>query len=215
MSLKYIALFLTAVLAVATGGVSGWTDVEPTCQSEAEAEAEVADTAPAAYTYTAPQQAATEATPVPVPVVSTGQPAAAALAAVPVQAVSVTSASTSSAADQQGYATYHSYAATESMSTVSCSDGSNGMITKGYSTLAGLYPNVCAASFITWNSPQCGTCWTITNPQTSKSVSVTAIDGCGSVPGYSAHFDLAPEAFTALGGTGVADGHLVVTYSQC
>jgi len=119
------------------------------------------------------------------------------------------------AAGPFAYVTYHTYDPLQSMSTVSCSDGSNGMIAKGYSTLQALYPNVAAASFITWNSPECGGCWTLSNPQNGNTVSVTVIDGCGSVPGYSAHFDLAPEAFAALGGSGVADGHLQATYSKC
>jgi len=114
-----------------------------------------------------------------------------------------------------GYVSYHSYDASQSMSTVSCSDGSNGMIAKGYSDMSSLYPYVGAASFITWNSVECGGCWTLSNIATGNSVNVHVIDGCGSVGGYTAHFDVAPEAFQALGGSGTADGHVEVTYSKC
>jgi len=125
-------------------------------------------------------------------------------------------ASAASAAGPYGYVTYHSYESSQSMSTVACSDGSNGMISKGYSDMSSLYPHVGAASFISWNSPQCGSCWTLTNPATGASVSITVLDACGSTGGYTAHFDIPPEAFQALGGAqGQADGHVVVSYSQC
>jgi len=130
-------------------------------------------------------------------------------------ACTLPSAVQSQVTGETAYVTYHDYSADESTSTVACSDGANGLQAKGYYTLQGLYPNVGAASFIKWNSPQCGTCWTLTNPQTGNSVSITAIDACGPVGGYAAHFDIAPEAFAALGGDGIAAGHLVVEYSQC
>jgi hypothetical protein len=52
-----------------------------------------------------------------------------------------------------------------SLSTVACSDGPNGLITLGYTTLGSLpnYPFVAGAPAVTgWNSPGCGTCWAVT-----------------------------------------------------
>lgn len=71
---------------------------------------------------------------------------------------------------------------TGSLSTVACSDGSNGMLTRGFTTFGSLpkFPHIGGAPSITgWNSPNCGTCWnlTYTNPQKlSKSVNILAID---------------------------------------
>jgi len=125
------------------------------------------------------------------------------------------SPSAASSAGPYAYVTYHEYQPSESMSTVTCSDGANGMEGKGYNDMSSLYPNIGAANFITWNCAQCGSCWTLTSQQTGQSVSIKAIDQCSSVGGYAAHFDIAPEAFQQLGGSGVADGHVIVSYSQC
>ena len=46
-----------------------------------------------------------------------------------------------------------------SLSTVACSDGSNGMLTKGYTTYSSLpsFPNIGAAQAVAgWNCPACG-----------------------------------------------------------
>jgi hypothetical protein len=54
--------------------------------------------------------------------------------------------------------------ATESLDTVECSDGSNGLITRGYTTFGSLpsFPYIGGASAISeYNSPACGTCWAI------------------------------------------------------
>ncbi|KAN0141238.1 Cerato-platanin [Lactarius tabidus] len=64
-----------------------------------------------------------------------------------------------------------------SLSTVACSDGANGLLTKGYTTFGSLpsYPNITAAQAIAgWNSPACGSCWQITYGKVS--VNVIAID---------------------------------------
>jgi len=66
---------------------------------------------------------------------------------------------------------------TRSLSTVSCSDGTYGMLTKGYTTFGSLptYPYIGGASAIAgWNSPNCGTCWKITYQNTS--ITMLAID---------------------------------------
>jgi hypothetical protein len=57
----------------------------------------------------------------------------------------------------------------QSLSTVACSDGPNGLMTRGYSTFGSLpnYPNVAGAPAVTgWNSPGCGTCWVVTYTDT-------------------------------------------------
>ena len=64
-----------------------------------------------------------------------------------------------------------------SLSTVACSDGSNGMLTKGYTTFGSLpsFPNIGAAQAIAGrNSPACGSCWQISYGE--KSIYFIAID---------------------------------------
>lgn len=89
-----------------------------------------------------------------------------------------------------------------------------------------MYPYVTALGNLNWNSPQCGSCIAVSKG--SKTIYVTAIDGCGGPPGvcskdssnqvdlakpYSQHFDLAPEAFTEIcGQSGVNAGHCSVSY---
>ncbi|KXS12394.1 hypothetical protein M427DRAFT_59548 [Gonapodya prolifera JEL478] len=114
----------------------------------------------------------------------------------------------------RAYVSYHMYSAQTSLSVTSCSDGTNGLITRGY-TMSSLFPAVGAASFATWNSPECGGCWALTNAANGVTVRLTVIDQCGIVGGYDAHFDISPDVFATLGGSqGVADGHVFVTYSK-
>ena len=64
-----------------------------------------------------------------------------------------------------------------SLSTIACSDGSNGMLTKGYTTFDSLpsFPNIGATQAIVgWNSPACGSCWQISYGK--KTIYFTAID---------------------------------------
>ncbi|KAF2126144.1 Cerato-platanin [Dothidotthia symphoricarpi CBS 119687] len=64
-----------------------------------------------------------------------------------------------------------------SLTAVSCSDGANGLITKGYSTQGSLpsFPRVGGYQGIAgWNSAQCGTCYGIT--YNGKTIYVLAID---------------------------------------
>ena len=113
---------------------------------------------------------------------------------------------------QKGYVTYHQYTSNYPLSSCACSDGANGLITKTkQSTVAKWFPNVAAASFATWNSPNCGGCYQLTYK--GKSVKVTVIDQCAAQGGYNAHFDVAPGAFSALAGSLTA-GHIEVTYSK-
>ncbi|PFH53585.1 hypothetical protein AMATHDRAFT_54780 [Amanita thiersii Skay4041] len=73
-----------------------------------------------------------------------------------------------------------------SLTTVACSDGPNGMITRGFTTFGSLpgFPHIGAAFAVTgWSSDGCGTCWklTYTNAQgQKKSINVIAIDVAGS-----------------------------------
>ncbi|KAH9918370.1 immunomodulatory protein [Epithele typhae] len=51
------------------------------------------------------------------------------------------------------------------LSTVACSDGANGMLTKGFTTFSSLphFPNIGGAAAIAgWNDTDCGSCWQLT-----------------------------------------------------
>ncbi|KAI0668371.1 Cerato-platanin [Trametes maxima] len=64
-----------------------------------------------------------------------------------------------------------------SLDTVACSDGQNGLITKGFTTFGSLpaFPNIGGAPAVTgFNSPACGSCWQLTHNGTS--INVLAID---------------------------------------
>ena len=67
--------------------------------------------------------------------------------------------------------------ASASLTSVACSDGTNGLITKGFSSFGSLpqFPNIGGAPVVTgWNSDQCGTCWSLTYD--GKSINVLAVD---------------------------------------
>lgn len=122
--------------------------------------------------------------------------------------------SSSENARDNGYVTYHPYNFDTLLTTVACSNGINGLITKfGYSDLSSLYPYVGAASFATWNSPECGGCWQLQNG--AKKISITVIDQCFST-GESlnyVHFDISLDAFTELGGqSAIHQGHMKVSF---
>ncbi|KAI9207301.1 Cerato-platanin-domain-containing protein [Polychytrium aggregatum] len=114
------------------------------------------------------------------------------------------------------YATYHMYTSSESLSTVACSDGSNGLMTRwGYSNLSPMWPYVMAFNGAGWNSPSCGTCIELTDTITGNTIHATVIDQCGPPPsGYSAHFDIAPPAHQELFGASasVSKGFGSATY---
>lgn len=66
-----------------------------------------------------------------------------------------------------------------SLAVVSCSDGSHGMLTKGYTTQGSLprFPHIGGASTIEgWNSANCGKCYSLTWAGTGKTITVLAID---------------------------------------
>ncbi|KAJ3491941.1 hypothetical protein NLI96_g357 [Meripilus lineatus] len=66
---------------------------------------------------------------------------------------------------------------TLSMNSVACSNGANGLLTKGYKTLGSLkvFPYIGGAAAVKgWNSPKCGSCWEITYGRTT--VTILAVD---------------------------------------
>ena len=79
------------------------------------------------------------------------------------------------------------------LTTVACSDGPNGLITKGYDTFGSLphFPNIGGTAAVAgWNSAQCGSCWQLT--YNGKSINVLAIDHT------DAGFNIALEALNTL-----------------
>ncbi|KAG6840617.1 hypothetical protein C0991_005516 [Blastosporella zonata] len=86
----------------------------------------------------------------------------------------------------------------QSLNTVACSDGPNGLITAGFTTFGSLpkFPYIGGAQAVAaWDSPNCGTCWnlTYTNPKgVSKSISVLAVDHTDT------GFNIALEAMNVL-----------------
>ncbi|KAI8984927.1 Cerato-platanin [Trametes punicea] len=100
--------------------------------------------------------------------------------------------------------------------TVACSDGPNGLLTKGFTTFGSLpnFPNIGGAAAVAgWNSPNCGTCWKLT--YNGKSINVLAVDHTDS------GFNIALEALNTLtDGEGVFLGRIdadavQVAASQC
>lgn len=67
--------------------------------------------------------------------------------------------------------------AARSLNEVSCSDGANGLVTKGFSTQGSLptFPRIAGASTIAgWNSASCGTCYSLS--YNGRSINVLAVD---------------------------------------
>jgi len=96
----------------------------------------------------------------------------------------------------------------QSLNTVACSDGSNGVENSGANTFSDLsnFPNLGGAFAIPgYNSPNCGTCWAIT--YNGKTVNMLAIDHAGD------GFNIAQSAFVQLVGT-TAPGVVQVSYTQ-
>jgi hypothetical protein len=115
---------------------------------------------------------------------------------------------TSRRLSNQAYSTWHPYTASDSLTSVACSDGANGLMTRwGYQTLEPMFPYVAAMAGATWNSPKCGTCVCLTDDAGAGSVCVTVIDACGARQ-EGTHFDIAESAFTELfGSAGIQAGH--------
>ena len=86
----------------------------------------------------------------------------------------------------------------ESLNNVACSNGPNGLVTK-FPTFNKLptFPNIGSGFTIhNWGSPECGSCWELTNPTTGVTIFATAIDS------ISSGFGLSDAAVgTLIGGT--------------
>ena len=97
-----------------------------------------------------------------------------------------------------------------SLANLACSNGVNGLMTKGYTTLGSLptFPNIGGVYTVTsWNSPACGTCYEVTYG--SKTIAVLAVDV--ALEG----FNLSEEAMNTLtGGLAVELGRVNVSATQ-
>ena len=82
-----------------------------------------------------------------------------------------------------------------SMNEVACSNGANGLVTKGYPTFGSLpsFPYIGGAYAVhNWNSTECGSCWRLTYPATGVTLYYTAIDTVNS------GFDVSDQTMSAL-----------------
>ena len=98
------------------------------------------------------------------------------LAALLPSALGATTSSSVSVSYDQTYDT-----GSNSLAVTACSDGSNGLLRKGFSTFDSLpsFPYIGGAGVIpSWNSDQCGTCWQLT--YNGRNINVLAIDHAGS-----------------------------------
>ncbi|KAI9573949.1 immunomodulatory protein [Boletus coccyginus] len=97
-----------------------------------------------------------------------------------------------------------------SLTSVACSDGANGLMTKGYTTLGSLptFPNIGGVYTVTgWDSAACGTCYEVTYGDMTIAVLAVdvALDG----------FNLSEEAMNTLtGGLAVELGRVDVTATE-
>ncbi|KAH6604620.1 eliciting plant response [Trichoderma cornu-damae] len=101
--------------------------------------------------------------------------------------------------------------ASRSLTTVSCSDGPNGLITRYNWQTQGQIPRFPyiggAAAVAGWNSASCGTCWKL--DYNGRTVYVLAIDHA------AAGFNIGLDAMNALtGGQGVALGRVSATATK-
>ena len=118
-------------------------------------------------------------------------------------------------ADSLAYDTHYDVRS-GSLTQVACSDGANGLITKGFTTYGSLpsFPNIGAVGAVTgWNSTACGSCWEVTYTNSTgvkKSLNITAIDV--SSPG---NFNVAQAAMNTLtNNNAVQFGRVTVTSRQ-
>lgn len=101
-----------------------------------------------------------------------------------------------------------------SLNTVACSDGVNGLISKGYTTFGSLpeFPLIGGAPTVEgWNSLNCGKCYQLhyTDANLDKTINVLAIDAA------SAGFSIGLEAMNRLtNGQAVNLGRVNATYTR-
>ncbi|PPQ63342.1 hypothetical protein CVT24_006715 [Panaeolus cyanescens] len=104
----------------------------------------------------------------------------------------------------------------QSLSSVACSDGSNGLLTRGFTTFGSLprFPRIGGVPAVAgWNSPACGTCWalTYTNGQgVKKTVNILAVDH-SDAPDYNISLAAMNEL---TGGNAAQLGRVTVTAAQ-
>jgi hypothetical protein len=97
-----------------------------------------------------------------------------------------------------------------SMDTVACSNGQNGLGMK-YKTFGSIpsYPFIGSPYNISGpSSPNCGSCWVITNPATGLSIQMTSIDSSG------VGFNLTAQAFAALTNSDLAVQEIYVVANK-
>ena len=96
-----------------------------------------------------------------------------------------------------------------SLNSVACSNGANGLVAR-FPTFGDVptFPFIGGAFDVVWNSPNCGGCWTLTNPATSVSINFTAVDAAG------VGFNIAQEAFVRLNGGEIGQGVIDVVASK-
>ncbi|KAG1820708.1 Cerato-platanin [Suillus variegatus] len=100
-----------------------------------------------------------------------------------------------------------------SLSNVACSNGANGLLTKGYTTFGSIpsFPNIGGVPGATWNSTLCGTCWSLqyTTPSgVQTTINITAVDAA-----YT--FNISPQVFNKLNnGTGLEIGKIAANVTQ-
>ncbi|KAJ6531725.1 Cerato-platanin [Mycena capillaripes] len=106
--------------------------------------------------------------------------------------------------------------ASTSLDVVACSDGANGLETRGFTTLGSLpkFPFIGAVGAVEgFNSVNCGTCWQLTYTNATgvkKSINVLAVDH--AAPGT---FNVALEAMNVLtNNQAVALGRVTVTSAK-
>lgn len=122
---------------------------------------------------------------------------------------SLVAAATTALAVTASYDTNYDNASLSTLS-LACSDGVNGLYTKGYPTIGSLpnSQNVGAVDAVSgWNSPNCGKCYAVTYGSTT--INIIAID-------YAASGLVLSEAAmnTLTGGQAVALGRVEVTYAE-
>jgi len=103
----------------------------------------------------------------------------------------------------------------QSLSTVACSDGSSGLLTKGYTTFGSLknFPNIGGVPAVTgWNSASCGTCWKLTYTNSkgvANSINILAVDSA------TPDFNIGVQALNTLtGGQAIQLGRVPITATQ-
>ncbi|KAJ7475789.1 immunomodulatory protein [Mycena latifolia] len=106
--------------------------------------------------------------------------------------------------------------ASNSLNIVACSDGPNGLETRGFTTFGSLpkFPFIGAVGAVEgWNSVNCGTCWQLTYTNATggkKTIDVLAVDH--AAPGT---FNVALTAMNTLtNNQGVALGRVNVVSTQ-